>query len=247
MNGLGLGIGAGFVSAAQNRLLGEPYNPVDDAVTGWWLGTEGITLGVGAGVEVWADQSGNGYHWTQLSGGNQPQTGIRSVNSLNAIDFNGTTQRMDNVGTLWQPGVNDTLVLSVIDLDNTSSGRIFNNRISGTRFALGIFNSGQIGYTNNGASFTPVNKTGLTTGVSLLSGYREGANVSAGIDNVYTTAANGDNLGTLTDSQLGHVGNVLYLDGSIAEMLFWIFPSGFDQDIHDRAVAYLSSKYALGI
>jgi hypothetical protein len=50
-------------------------------------------------VSQWNDKSGNGRNVTQSNGANQPITGTRTLNGLNAIDFNGTSSILQRSST----------------------------------------------------------------------------------------------------------------------------------------------------
>lgn len=62
-------------------------------------------------MSQWDDKSGNGYHVTQIAGSEQPDTGARTLNSLNVIDFNTVGHNlvnatdaaavMDNTKKIW--------------------------------------------------------------------------------------------------------------------------------------------------
>ena len=53
----------------------------------------------GSSVTQWNDKSANGYNFSQATGASQPQTGTRTINSKNVIDFDGTNDFLDASGT----------------------------------------------------------------------------------------------------------------------------------------------------
>jgi hypothetical protein len=68
------------------------FAPTDIAgLVAWYDASDLATITEASGaVSQWDDKSGNGYHLTQGTGANQPITGTRTQNSLNAIDFDGS-------------------------------------------------------------------------------------------------------------------------------------------------------------
>lgn len=65
----------------------------------WFDGALGVTDAGGGAVSQWADQSGNANHLTQATAGLRPTTGTRTINGINAIDFDGTESLvMGNAG-----------------------------------------------------------------------------------------------------------------------------------------------------
>jgi len=81
--------------------------------------TGSITESSGS-VSQWNDLSGNGYHLAQATATNQPTTGTRTLNGLNALDFDGTNDYMRTAfATIDQPR---TIVIAAnFDTIDTSS------------------------------------------------------------------------------------------------------------------------------
>jgi hypothetical protein len=77
------------------------WTPAQSSVVRVWLdgGLSTITQSGGL-VSQWNDLSGNGFNAVQATGGNQPTTGTRTQNSINAIAYNGTTSFMTVTATL---------------------------------------------------------------------------------------------------------------------------------------------------
>lgn len=88
-----LGPEAGF------RRLSGGFLPTQlSGLTGWYRADMGITLN-GSNVSAWADQSGNGYHITQGTGGSQPA--YNSGGAFPYLTFDGSADFMlQNVGQL---------------------------------------------------------------------------------------------------------------------------------------------------
>lgn len=75
---------------AESAILGAAFAPASDpSLIGWWDAgdTATITATTGA-VSAWADKAG-GPGLQQAAAARQPQTGTRSLNGLNVLDFDG--------------------------------------------------------------------------------------------------------------------------------------------------------------
>ena len=72
------------------------WTPLDlTSLVGWWDASDTATItSSGGAVSQWDDKSGNGNHLVQATSALQPTTGTRTINSLNAIDFIPTDDRM---------------------------------------------------------------------------------------------------------------------------------------------------------
>lgn len=82
-----------------------PFTPTSIANCKLWLDasdTSSITSSAGA-VSQWNDKSGNAYNFVQATATNKPTTGTRTKNSLNVIDFDGTTDYMsaNTAASVW--------------------------------------------------------------------------------------------------------------------------------------------------
>lgn len=74
------------------------FSPADlDNLEYWYDAADVDTIvhSLGA-VSQWKDKSPNQYHLSQGTGANQPVTASRKINTLNAIDFNGSSQYLRN-------------------------------------------------------------------------------------------------------------------------------------------------------
>ena len=231
--------GPGFRSGAFGQL---PYNPIDDGVTCWINGQEGIVPGIGSGISQWSDLSGNDYHYIQNTGADQPLTGTRQINGLNAIEFNGSEFMQITSG--YQPGSNNSMIFSVVDLDLATNNRIINNEQSGgTKHGI-MIRGGVCQYLHSNI-FDPVSSAAVSLGVGLYSGYRDGITCGVGVNGNYTTDSVGANAPSVNTWFLG-ARSILteYFDGAIAEILVFL---DYDEDIGNRVTNYLNVKYNLGI
>jgi hypothetical protein len=104
----------GIVASGQNFPLS--LNPA------LWLDaadTATITESSGS-VSQWNDKSGNGRNVTQSNGANQPTTGTRTLNSLNAIDFNGTSDFLVSAATSLVSPTDGTFTAFAVVLPDTT-------------------------------------------------------------------------------------------------------------------------------
>lgn len=61
----------------------------------WYDASDTSTISLsGSDVTEWRDISGNAYHLTQSNSSYRPQSGTRTVNSKNVIDYNGNTDTL---------------------------------------------------------------------------------------------------------------------------------------------------------
>ena len=94
--GLGLNVvetlsdSAGQRSAAS-AVIGTGFTPgADTALLGWWDAADTATLSqFGGAVWSWADKAG-GTALTQTTEASRPTTGLRQINGLNVLDFDGS-------------------------------------------------------------------------------------------------------------------------------------------------------------
>ena len=77
--------------SAASAVVGTGFAPgADTALLGWWDATDATTLSqFGGAVWSWADKAG-GAALTQSTEESRPTTGIRQINGLNVLDFDGS-------------------------------------------------------------------------------------------------------------------------------------------------------------
>ena len=112
---LGLGL-------AINQIWGGGlWNPAQIDTAAWFDASDLSTITESGGsVSQWDDKSGAN-HFVQAIGANQPITDTRTLNGLNAIDFNGTGAFMEHGTNLSFP---DGLSIAVaFDQDSTATSK----------------------------------------------------------------------------------------------------------------------------
>lgn len=109
-NGLGGGGGGGDTGSVRSGgsgvvivrwKLADPFTPLRLSPALWLdaADTSRITASSGS-VSQWNDKSPNGFEFRQSLAANQPTTGTRTVNSLNAIDFDGSTDLLSTASAV---------------------------------------------------------------------------------------------------------------------------------------------------
>lgn len=79
----------GALGSAHVPAASSGWTPADLTLYGWFDAADAGTITTGTGgVSQWADKSGNGYHVSQSEVAFRPDTGVRTINSLNVLDFN---------------------------------------------------------------------------------------------------------------------------------------------------------------
>lgn len=193
----------------------------------WYKADAGVTDDGSGNVTAWNDQSGNGWHLS-ASGSARPKTGTRSLNSLNVLDFNGSSNYMANNGFTFNVG--DWTVLAVYCLDTANQGGVVSSSNSSSssdyngndvcRFMYKQSN-GTVGTYYNGLGGTQSGSVAAAEqGVTLRSGSTLSAyvNGSKGTDRSGSTQS----LNAIAYLILGadmNSGPAEFFDGYIAEVV----------------------------
>jgi len=103
----------------------QGFSPLELSPVLWLDASDATTItssGSPATVSQWNDKSGNGYNVTQATGANQPTTGTRTQNGLNAIDFDGTNDQLRSGAVVTQITTSKALTqFVVVKSDRTSA------------------------------------------------------------------------------------------------------------------------------
>lgn len=110
---------AGGQRSAESAAVSYGFLPAaDGALIGWWDASDAATIvQTGGLVSSWADKSG-GAALTQNAGSRQPVTGVRTLNALNVLDFDGV-RFMERAETL--PASGDVAFHMVLAIDATGN------------------------------------------------------------------------------------------------------------------------------
>ena len=97
-------------------MYGADWTPAEIETAAWYDADDAATvLTSGNSVTNWLDKSGNSNHATQTTATLQPTNGIRTLNTLNILKFDGTDDRL----ALPQLGLDDgAIVFAVFEVDD---------------------------------------------------------------------------------------------------------------------------------
>jgi hypothetical protein len=223
----------------------------------WLDASDTLTITASSGsVSQWNDKSGNGRNVVQANSANQPVTGTRTQNGLNAIDFNGTTNRLDNASTSLVNQSNGTFTTFAVVVPDV---------VTGTR---GILNGDpQVGTRPpqflrfNTTTLECIRVTNFAGSLSVVTATRTSATTATTPTLVRSTltassmvvTANGvEGAAPLTTGgssavsalvTVGSVANSAFFDGMICEIL--AFPSVLSGSAVDVVQEYLRVKWAV--
>ena len=216
-----------------------------------WLDASDATtiIATGGNVSQWNDKSGSGYHLVQPTGTRLPRTGSRTINGLNALDFDGINDRLQE--TSGVSFLNERVsIFAVCESDNVTLKKIIftsfpANSIDGRAYLWA------------GANLITKMGGGTSSDITVSSytsiGQKLNLSVSANLSQV-NLRDNGTLLGTsgaYTQTQPSNkfvIGDDMFdsgfFDGAIAEVLFF---QGFDLSDANREKieGYLAHKWGL--
>jgi hypothetical protein len=209
----------GTAAASKRRTTTPP-------VTGsfaWFDASDLASLTVSGGfVSQWRDKSGNARHLNQATGANQPGSGTRTINSRNALDFDGSNDAMATATlTLAQP----LTVYCVAQTDAFFGVHIVgNNAGSPTVYINAASGNPEYGYYAGSLEVQNTAFTNVDANPHVWATVFNGASSAQWIDGVSTGATG--NPGTNGWAGIAiWVGNNPALaapwDGLIAELLFY--------------------------
>lgn len=146
---------------ADSATAGLSFNPsADSALIGWWDADDAATItAAGGSVSLWSDKAGS-FDLAQSFGPEQPQTGIRTLNGLNVLDFGGSERMLT---TITLPASGDVAFHAALIVDGTSSAFAALLSIEAT-------NDFQIDADDNAAFNGRLNAAGIGTTTSLAGG-----------------------------------------------------------------------------
>lgn len=155
--------GFGQRSSLSGGVAGAPagFSPlVDLGLVAWYDAADAGSITAAAGqVSVWNDKSGTA-HLTQNLAALQPQTGNRSRNGLNALDFGGGNYL---VTPLFLPVSGDVALHAVLEIDEVSSA-------FAAVLALEATNDMQLDAASDTQFDGRLNAAGIGTSVTLTGG-----------------------------------------------------------------------------
>lgn len=218
---------------------GGAFSPSDIAGLKLWCKADALTgLSDGNAVSSFTDQSGNGNHLVQATGGSQPiyKTGI--INSLPVLRMDGS-KHMAVSFTLAQPAtifvVTDNATVSsnsgvILDGINSFSAGFYIDTIFSFRPFAGSFGSNQT------CDFTAPQVTTLKLDTSTGFSAVNGTQMSQGFSN--------STLGGITMGRHGG-GSFPFNTGDIAEII--VYDSALSTANREAVEDYLGTKYGITI
>ena len=215
---LGLNLGSGVVSAA--------FTPASlSGLTLWldasdtntlWEDTSATTPATTV-VGRWDDKSGNGYNATQATGANQPTLGT-SINGLDSLTFNGTTNTMALPSGLYSVPNGDYTIFVVSKKATTSSMVSIGGNSSGGDFFVGNTSS-SLFIAGGGASSYQYNSVG--TDLAIYGATQDSISRDLFVNGQRNFANKAQPV--LVDSLYIGVNppNIWYFNGQIAEVIWY--------------------------
>ncbi len=146
---------------ADSMTVAQSFQPTDDgALLNWWDASDSATITANAGsVSLWSDKAGSAV-LAQSFGPEQPQSGSRSLNGLNVLNFDGTQRMLTNM-TL--PTTGNIAFHAALVIDGTSNA-------FAALLSLEATNDFQIDANSASAFDGRLNLTGVGTSVNLSGG-----------------------------------------------------------------------------
>jgi hypothetical protein len=224
------------------------FSPPDLANLALWLDasdTASITDAGSGAVSLWNDLSGNARHFAQGTGANRPTTGTVTVNSLNAIDFDGSNDLLV-LGAPISTAINNVSMFIVCKPDAApaaSTVPFFNGRRGYDGYGPAIRTNGStVGWLQGGVAWRNGSSSAPSSGLHLLSLMRTSGTVSMRYDTVEEYSAS-IAFGTPSVEAIvgqGELGGG-YFNGAICECIFYTAALGASdrQSVED----YLAAKW----
>lgn len=225
-------------------ILFSPTKIVD--LTTWYDPSDTATIHATTGLVDTIDDKISGYNATS-SGINRPTTGVATINGLNALSFDGTSDRLTLPSGLYTvPAGPNTVFVVFKTASATTDQRLLTGVVSaGTRWGILYYQGGAEIRVVNNTSFTPQGKaiTGDTNAhVAHLS--RSGTALAVGWDGVEASGTNGLDV-TVTTLYIGTNpgANGQFLNGALGEVL--IYSRALSTAEKNQIGAYLAAKWAV--
>jgi len=187
-----------------------------------WADTAATTHATGLTAR-WDDKSGNGRNATQATSGNRPTTGSVTVNSLNALDFDGSNDRFGLSSYIPANASGSALTAFAVANSTANSNRaILNTRpTSATQgWVLRTTTTTNLQYFHTGA--TPNPERTISTGVNLLGFVRNGLDVTLADNGSLSSAVTTSGFTASTQALIIGAesgGGFNYFDGPICEII----------------------------
>ncbi len=219
----------------------KSWSPSEIPTAAWYDASNSATITASNGlVSQWNDISGNENHATQSSNALKPQTGTRTINDLNAIDFDA--DKLSRV----ELDMSGKAIFAVILADKTSEGgQIFSHSTMNNQ--LRVVPGGQIRYAANPPHYD--NSRASTDTLSMekpgIAGFILNTTLQFSVNGVFddTLASKRATVGTAFNQFGAREENKEGFDGLIGEII--ITDSIPDTDVRQKIEGYLAHKWGL--
>lgn len=225
-------MGAGPELSAFSPLAGSPL--------AWFDTSDTASISqVANAVSQINDKSGNARHLTQATGANQPVTNTRTINSLNVLDFNGTTHLLSSPSFVQAQPITAFVVCQLDVAAAVIREALGSAAPSGDSPALYQKSDTTFAYYA-GAEVSMA--TASDTNPHVLAAVFSGASSVGYLDGVQKATSSPGTAGFSTGFAMGaSSAPSAFWDGRIGELL--IYPSAFDAGTIASASAYLRTKW----
>jgi hypothetical protein len=210
----------------------------------------------GSDVTQWNDLSGNDFHATQGTSTNRPKSGTRTINGINAIDFDGTNDYLFNNGVAASfTGEDKPFTVFVLRVKDVTGSRVPWSLGSTSSHVPYFWQRGdnlQIRDNANNQSILVTDGLNVTT--PLFATFRSsGLNFTGYVNRTLVNTGEAYNRGTLSlnrgtigafASLGGIVGNFgEFFDGAIGELIY--YNRELTELEVDQVQNYLSAKWGI--
>lgn len=209
---------------------GSSWTPADlGNLWGWYDATVGVTDAGSGAVSQWADQSGNGHHFTQGTAGSRPTTGTHTLNSLNVIAFDGSSDFLEYTAspTVWQDYIGWAAVFIKTGAPVGFEAGPLTATYGNSGRPLDVWGSSRyVGTSAYGSGWTDISSQ-TSACVLLFEGDRVGSTWAERKDGASVTSSSDAGIGSgwSTTSQIltmaSRDDNATYFRGDIAEIVVW--------------------------
>lgn len=226
-----------------------PWTPDQTATRAWYDASDAATITASSGaVSEWRDKSPNGFHITQTDVAKRPTTGTRTINSLGAMDFDGTEFLHSSASVVT--GNPDLMIAAVRMLDtNVGTNDMITVLGNGTGGQTAAISGGSGGYSwrffNGYQAYGAVNlgtselQVGVrTTGSDYLASqmWRNGSQLAK------TASSSDTNTPNIASGLFIGGGSGGFIDGALAEV---IILQDASLETRQKVEGYLAHKWGL--
>lgn len=222
------------------------FNPLNLYGTKFWGDATQTPTGA---VASWTDQSGNGNHATQATGGKQPICTANQQGGQNSLLFaSASSQTLALPAALYSIANGNNTIFAVSKIGTITNGRIITlSTAAASKLLLDQEDSTHVGYQNANSTGNVAIAAATLTNYNIFTGYFSGSTLSLQVNNgAAITNLLGAAVSTVDAAYIGSRADTsLYMNGGICELI-----------IYNRALSaleiltmnqYLSQKWGIAI